>query len=334
MKRLLKALGWLTFIGVLAWAALKMPWAATWQALRGFPLWALAGLLALNVGILWLFALRWWWLLRVAGHAVGWSRLTTYRLAAFSVSYFTPGSQFGGEPLQVWLLWQREGVPAATALASVGLDKLLELVGNFGFLLAGAAALAHLGLLSPAVRWRLPLGAGGLALLVGAYLLAVCRGLSPLQRVATHLPRLLRRAAQHGAAAEATAATLCRRQPALGLWGIVISLPTWAALLAEYALMTRGLGMHLTLTQMLVMMTAARLAFLLPLLPGGLGALEGGLMLTAEALGYTPATGFALALIIRLRDLIVGATGLFLAQHWGLRSLKAAPPSPTHIPAP
>ncbi len=326
MKSFLKTLSWLLLAALLGWAATKVPWSATWATLRRFPVSTLLGLIALNVLILWLFALRWWWLLRVAGHPVPWGHLTAYRVAAFSVSYFTPGSQFGGEPLQVWALWRQENVPTATALASVGLDKLLELVGNFGFLLVGAAALAHLGLLSPAMRRSLPLGAGGLALLTVLYLVVVCRGVSPLQRLSSHLPRFLRRAAHHGAAAEATAASLCRRRPALALIGLALALPTWVALWGEYALMTHGLGMHLTFAQTLVLMTAARLAFLLPLLPGGLGALEAGLVLTLGTLGYGPSYGLALALIIRLRDLTVGAVGLFIAHRLGVQTLGSPPP--------
>ncbi len=325
MKLFLKALSWLLLAALLGWAATKVPWAATWATLRRFPPGTLTALIALNLAILWLFALRWWWLLRVAGHPVPWRRLTAYRVAAFSVSYFTPGSQFGGEPLQVWALWKQENIPAVEALASVGLDKLLELVGNFGFLLVGAAALAHLGLLSPAARRSLPLGAGGLGLLTVLYLALVCRGVSPLRWLSSRLPRFLQRAAHHGAAVEATAAALCRRRPALALTGLALALPTWVALWGEYALMTRGLGMHLSLTQTLVLMTAARLAFLLPLLPGGLGALEAGLVLTVGALGYAPPQGMALALVIRLRDLAVGAVGLFLAHRLGVQSLGAPP---------
>ncbi len=326
MPRFFRVLAWLVFLAALVWVGRKVPWQATWDALRRFPPGTLLALLALNVVILWLFALRWWWLLRVAGHPVAWGRLTAYRLAAFSVSYFTPGSQFGGEPLQVWALWRRDHIPPATALASVGLDKLLELVGNFGFLLLGAAALAHLGLLSAATRRSLPLAAGGLALLAVAYLTLVCRGMGPLRRLSPRLPRFLRRAAHHGAAAEATAANLCRRQPLLALVGLALALPTWVALWGEYALMTHGLGMHLSLTQTLVLMTAARLAFLLPLLPGGLGALEAGLVLTVGALGYGPSHGLALALVIRLRDLIVGAAGLFIAHRLGVQTLSTTAP--------
>jgi uncharacterized membrane protein YbhN (UPF0104 family) len=55
-----------------------------------------------------------------------------------------------------------------------------------------------------------------------------------------------------------------------------------------------------------------RLAFLVPL-PGGLGALEASQTFALAALGFQPALGIALSLLIRARDIILGAAGLALA---------------------
>lgn len=313
----------LLLLGLLAWAATKVPWAATWAVVRRFPVGVLVALLALNLLILWLFVLRWGWLLRVAGAPVAWRQLVAYRLAGFSVSYFTPGSQFGGEPLQVFALHRHAGVPLALATASVALDKLLELLGNFGFLLLGALALSRLGLFDASARAGLLLGAGAAMALAGGYLALVCRGASPLSRWSAWLPWLAR--LTHGLAhTEAAAASLCRHRRVV-LWGLLLSLPVWLALVAEYALLTTGLGMALSLPQILILMTVARLAFLLPLLPGGLGALEAGLMLAGKPLGYDPPLGLALALVIRLRDILIGGTGLLLVRQIGLQDPAPRP---------
>ena len=45
------------------------------------------------------FSARWWLILRAQGHRISYLTLAGYRLAAFGVTYFTPGPQFGGEPL-------------------------------------------------------------------------------------------------------------------------------------------------------------------------------------------------------------------------------------------
>jgi len=48
-------------------------------------------------------------------------------------------------------------------------------------------------------------------------------------------------------------------------------------------------------------------------MPGGLGALEASQALALGALGFGPAAGLSLALLIRARDLSFGALGLLLA---------------------
>ncbi|NPA26042.1 MAG: hypothetical protein GXO36_00360, partial [Chloroflexi bacterium] len=88
---------WLVLAGLAGLAARQVPWDHVQRALTEIPLRTWLGLIALNAFILWLFVLRWGWFLRQMGFTVPWHRLVAYRLAAFSVSYFTPGTQFGGE---------------------------------------------------------------------------------------------------------------------------------------------------------------------------------------------------------------------------------------------
>ncbi len=305
-------LTWGGVLGLIGWAARHLPWAATWQVLRGIaPLTALA-LIVLNAAILWLFALRWWWLLRLSGYPVAWWRLTLYRLAAFSVSYFTPGSQFGGEPLQVLAVYRRHGVPLPVATAGVALDKLLELVGNFGFVLFAALLWTRSGAIRPAGRWGVLLGSAALVGGVSGYLVGICRGARPLTRLGRGLPwlpRLTRGLAQ----TEGAVHRLCRHKGVVA-GGLALSLPVWAALFGEYVLLTRALGLTLAPQQILLLMLAARLAFLLPLLPGSLGTLEAAIMGALQMLGHPPAVGLALTLLLRLRDFITGATGLLIAR--------------------
>jgi hypothetical protein len=81
---------------------------------------------------------------------------------------------------------------------------------------------------------------------------------------------------------------------------------------AEYFLMADYLNANLSFEQLLAALTAAMLAFLMPL-PGGLGALEASQVYAWTALGYTPAIGISISLIMRARDILNGGVGLFLA---------------------
>jgi uncharacterized membrane protein YbhN (UPF0104 family) len=59
-------------------------------------------------------------------------------------------------------------------------------------------------------------------------------------------------------------------------------------------------------------LTAARIAFMLPS-PGGLGTLEASQVLMFEVLGFNPALGISISLLVRGRDLLLGGLGLWMS---------------------
>lgn len=322
----------LASILLLIWALRDLPLqeiSATLQRLS--PLQLLA-LFTLNAFIFLLFSSRWWLILLAQGLRLPYLALSGYRLSAFSVSYFTPGTQFGGEPLQVHWLQNRHAVPGPHALAAVALDKLFEMIANFTFLAAGlllafreSQLAGNVGLvaLAPiAVLLTLPL----------VYLLALWAGRFPLTTLVSHIPRrllelpALQQAMPWFAESEQHIHALIRHKPLAILGVLVLSSLVWALLLAEYWLSLVLLGVQINLGQTIAALTAARLAFLTPL-PGGIGALEAGQVLAMQAMGIHPAVGISLSLLIRVRDISFGLLGLLLAGMFA-RSRQVAAPSP------
>ncbi len=292
-----RGLGWL-LVALLLPGLARLPWRAVAAVLRELSWRAGAGLVLLNALFLALSAWRWQVLLRALHPGrVPLRQMLVYRLAGFAISYFTPGTQFGGEPLQVYALHRRERVPGAAAWASVGLDRLLDLTANTSFVLLALAWL------SP---WRAgaTVRAAPLALLLAAVLAgwaALC--VRPPAAAATRGWR----------AAWAQAADLCRRRPRALLLAAAASLLAWGVLLAEYRWMLHMLGLRPTWTQTVTMMLAARLAFLVPV-PAGAGALEVGQAWAAAWVGWPLEYGAALSLLIRARDGIIGGLGLVFAR--------------------
>ena len=128
---------WLAVLLLLLWVLQTVSLRQVWQVLGGLSLWQILVLILANGLVLITMSGRWWLILRAQGHPVPYFTLAGYRLAAFGVSYFTPGPQFGGEPLQVYLVRGHHRVPGSLAVAGVTLDKLLELLVNFSFLVGG-----------------------------------------------------------------------------------------------------------------------------------------------------------------------------------------------------
>jgi hypothetical protein len=243
-----------------------------------------------------------------------------YRQAAFGVSYFTPGPQFGGEPLQVYLTRNRHSVPGASAVAAVTLDKLLELIANFSFLAYGIFVTLQGKTFGDSLGSEASFIALGTLSLPVIYLISLWSGRSPLTWFVDHIPvryamlPSVRRFQQVSSAAEEQVRLFCRNRPLALFLAMLLSLSIWIALVAEYFLALQFLGAQLNLTQTIGVLTLARLAFLSPT-PGGLGTLEASQILAMGALGLSPAFGLSMSLLIRSRDVIFGGLGLLFVMY-------------------
>ena len=300
-----------------------------WNALRSLQPWQLLAIIGLDVGIFALIGTRWWLLVHAANRDVGLWRLISVRLSAFGVSYFTLGPQIGGEPLQVIFLRRQYGLSLSRAVATVALDKLIELLGNYLFLILGLGALIQTGLLRAASH-TLTIALIAVVILAAwpaLHIALLRRNVLPVSAALRLLPRLrdaenpFRRQVR---LSERLAARFCQRNPRLLV--VVLGASLLASLLAviEYALVTSFLHILLTPWQAIAAWTAAWLSFLMPV-PGGLGALEASQVLALGALGATAEGAMGVALVIRGRDILMGGLGLLLGlRRWQPHKSKAA----------
>jgi glycosyltransferase 2 family protein len=306
---------WLVLPALVWWLARDIPVADWRELLRSIHLSELGALVALNVLAVFIFSTRWWLALVALGYRIPFLAMVQYRLAAFSISYFTPGTQFGGEPLQIYALEKHHRLPRSAALASIAVEKLFELLANFTFLAFGLALIVQNSWISGSAPLLAAICALVLTSLPAAYLLALARDHRPLAALFARLPARLRsrpafiKAGRLLQDTEVQVVGLLRCKPGAVLALFAVSLLIWIVSLAEYWLALYVLGAALTLPQTIIALTAARLAFLTPL-PAGLGALEAGQMLALQAVGFGPVVGITISLWIRLRDLILASTGL------------------------
>ncbi|MFZ4826118.1 MAG: lysylphosphatidylglycerol synthase transmembrane domain-containing protein [Phototrophicaceae bacterium] len=278
-----------------------------------------SALLLMNGLVIVCFAWRWQVILQ-ALHPVGFFwRLCLHRLGGFGVSYFTPGPQVGGEPIQLALL-QREGVSSSVGIASIGLDKLIEVSTNLMVVLLGLVILLNTQLPADRVYLAIVLGGLGLGLPI-SLLYALWRGFAPISTLLDKLPRVgnLRRLTvliQVIQQSEESMMTFLQTQPRATLNAFGISFISWIGLMASYWFMASFIGIHLTFVELISLLMAQQVAFLLPL-PGGLGALESSQTLMFGLLGYDPSIGITLSLLMRVRDVTFGLLGLgWVALAW------------------
>ncbi len=329
---------WRWLLGVLglalAWHALRgVAWAGVGDLLAGIGPLAILIILSINLLMLPLMTARWWLLLRTLGSPVSLLSVCVYRSAANAISYLTPGPHFGGEPLSVYLLHQRQGIPLATATTSVAVDRLLELLASF-FVLT-------LCLISLVFAESSPFaGSQGLSIVIAVpmvltfVLAALFTGGRPLSRSVFLFKRFGRRdlsplSCNTGPLldviiqGEAMAESLYRLHRTQLLLANLLSLAHWFGVFAEFWLMSFFLGFPLSFWHLTAVVAVARLAFFTPL-PAGIGALESALPWATASLGLGSALGLSLCLIIRSRDLLFSLAGFGLTMKYLTCQRKAS----------
>lgn len=317
---------WLAAPVLLWWALKDVPWREIAATLRLLKLAQIVVLLLVNAVILATFGGRLWLILRAQAQPLPLLTLLKYWLAGFAISYFTPGPQFGGGPFQIYLLQRNHEISLPVATAAVATSKLLERIGNAIFLLFGLLVLLRFHLFSTQASGTLTLLLLVLLALPVAYWLALWRGRRPLLAGLRLLPERLARRwgwqkfSKVAEDVEGQVATFCQQAPLVLVMGLMLTLFSWILVLIETWLALVFLGVRVEPLQVVGIVAAAQLAFLTPL-PAGLGALEAAMVFTLRGLGYPPAHGASLALLVRVRDVTLGGLGLWLGG-WMIRDWR------------
>jgi len=266
----------------------------------------LAGFLATAFATLICLSGRWRYVLSGLCASPSLVHLTLYRSAAHCLAVLVPSGKLGGDPLRVWLA-SRVGVEPGKSIASVAVDRTLELASNapfsilFGFLLLQhgipqlervliTVSVATLGLAAGilvAVR-RLRRGAGLVTPLVSSM---------RLDRF-----RLIDRRLDVVADSDASAARLVE-QPGRMFGAFSAGLGANLLVIGEFVLLLSAFGLPTEPIAVVAAIFATGAAHMLPI-PAGIGVLEGATMWLFELLGYPSEVGLAVGLAARLRELI------------------------------
>jgi len=308
---------WLLILSSLLYFALRnAPLIDIWNTLKTLKLSQITIILIINATVIGLMTARWWIIVRAENPSVPFLTLIGYRLSVFGLSYFTPGPQVGGEPLQVIYLQRNHGVTFARATSAVIMDKLLEFLVNFILIGIGAWAIVTVGLIS-GTGFRLSLSLIGLAGLLAwpvGHIALLYRGIMPVSRILLRQPFIQKnnKGIRLVIVAERMASTFCRKHTRAMLLAISASLLSILGIVIEYYLMVSFLGMQISTIQIFAALTTMQVAFLMPL-PGGLGALEASQVFALGMFGQPPSAAISLTLLMRGRDILNGGLGLLLA---------------------
>lgn len=266
---------------------------------------------------------RWGYVLGPPARSLGLLRLSLYRSAAHTLAVLIPSGKLGGDPLRAWLATRR-GVPAGPSIASVAVDRTLEMGASAPFSVLFAVLLLREGV--PQLGHALvTIVMGALALGVGAALavrrLRAGRGLvtSLLRRIRLDRLASMSKGINVAAAAEEAIVGLVADSRRM-VWAFVLGLVANVLVVLEFVLLFHAFGLPLTTTTVVAAIFATGAAHTLPI-PGGLGVLEGAQVWIFQFLGYSTDVGLAVGLAVRLRELLWMAPGV---AYWLVSSLRTA----------
>ena len=287
-------------------------------------------------GALVLYALRWQVLLVGLGARHRLLHLAAYRAAAQSLNVLIPSGRLGGEPVRALLL-VRDGAPGTSAIASVAVDRTLEMAAAAPFACGYAALLLRRGVPELAGAF-VTVTLGALAVFVG---LAVTvrrlrrgAGLVTALARATRLDRVRFVQGQMevlGAAEDQAARLVAQRGRLARAFGAGVGANP--VVLGEYGLLLAAFGLPAGPLAVVAAIFASGAAHSLPV-PAAVGVLEGAEMWLFATLGHPPEVGLAVGLAVRLRELVwilpgvVYLVGRGLASPLARRSWHPGAPAP------
>jgi putative membrane protein len=239
-----------------------------------------------------------------------------------SINALLPVGQVGGDLARARQLTLR-GVPGAVAAASMIGDLSVGALTQVAFVMVGALVQAMDQGLGSLAR-PLLLGLGFLAIIAAASVAVLRLGVGPLGRALPIWTAMTRRWSGLAGGANrldaAMRALLARRRRLLlaCLWHLL----AWFAQAGEVALVLALLGTPVSLADALIIESLpAALRAATFFIPGGLGVQDAAVIELGQHFGVPAQTALALALVKRLRELVVGLPGLVV---WMISEQRAA----------
>jgi hypothetical protein len=262
--------------GLFAWLLVRQDWHTTWKNLAMLNVWVIPLALALYYAGMLANAARWYVLLRAQSAPVSFYQTVKIVFVGAFVSNFLP-STIGGDAVRIVYV-RRYFSGWAVGAASVVMDRLLNVLSffitlPFSFITFGAQLLSIL---------RIGQAAGG-AMLAGAFVPDVKKGRSWKQTFVQVKEALV----------------LWRSQPwQLGLAFVVSWLSNMVMFLGVWVI-SRGLGIQVSLYQVMGINVLTYLLTLLPISVNGYGVREVAMATLYMQLGATLEQASTLALITR-----------------------------------
>ncbi len=302
-------------IGALALFARSVNWSDTWHAITSADLSILLLAALVNIGSLALKAVRWWVFLRSVG-APSLRLALRATFAGAGLNNILVAN--GGEAARVMFVSGATGIPSATILATLALERLFDLMGYVILLLLAVSFLE----LPPALERTRPLAWVAMVGVVALWIYLVRRPEHIEQAVAvesgwwgktrSYGKNVLRTVGGISTGPRFAAA-------------ILLSVGAWAMQVWTYALTARAAGFNLSLVGTVAALLAVNLGFALRATPGNVGVFQMMYAFIAAAFGMNKDQAIAVAFLIQTQQILpITFLAVCLAPEFLFRKKKGA----------
>lgn len=275
--------------------------------------------LCISFTIMFLFAVRWNFVMKTLGHKLPLSQSFCYRVIDYGLSYITPSGKAGGEPIRAALL-MRNGIPFKEGLANVTTDKTIELTVSVSFFIFGILTLALGYPLPMALRVFLVLLSTFLIFLIFKFYSRVMKGKPVFEALykLLHLHKIKFFAKYQQAVVDFEKPILkfYKEERKAFFVALFLSILSLLCSMIEYKLLLLMLGINASIGVVFMVFCASGIAFLVPV-PMGLGSLEAFQAALFSVLKIGSAAGIGLAVITRARDMLWVLAAIALSLYYG-----------------
>jgi glycosyltransferase 2 family protein len=245
-------------------------------------------------------ALRWQRLLRPIAH-VRYPPMLGYLLIGYLANNVLPARL--GELVRSHYLGDREGISRASALGTVVVERIVDLVAVVGIASVALLILSVRGVVASAVL--VGAGVAGLFLVVLALGIVAHRlpGVDRIRDAVERWPQVRELASrlQGGLAVAGRPRTVAE--------ALAVSAVAWTVAILAWAAVGQSIGLQLSIGQAALIASGVALASAVPAGPSNLGTFELAAVEIGKAIGVPSDSAFALALIVHASILVITSLG-------------------------
>lgn len=278
--------------------------------------------------ILWLLTLRWSITTRAVSIDVRKRHLFPMLLVGMAINNLTPSARGGGEPVRAYMLGKYSRASMESSFATVIADKGLD---TFPFIFLAILTIVGIVLYFNLALWMVALLIISVVIVVAAFFLALYVSVDREsgERIVNWALGIVKRfyrrncakieARVRGALREfqSTMRIMLADRNVL-IYGIPLSFILWFLEILRVYLIFAAFGAPVSIPVIAEVFILATLIGMIPLLPGGLGAVDGIMIVFYSAAGVSPSVSAAVTVVERLISFwMVSAMGIAVLPYFG-----------------